>query len=480
MKYTFAALSGLVFGLASAAAGASDAVTGDRHNFTSPNGITETCVALSKMPGGVYTREDQASERALCGIDIYDAQVAICPKLRSTSPGTFVYSLTRGPYAGAQAGFEAKVCPRGEVLVREADGPPASFKVTMNAKGTSATFSTAALLYYHFARYLDASIQVPVSVYRSIDRRVHEQRVTRRGLEWSAGKPALRMNHAAWQALDQVEKRPETYSAPDELFTADRSRIYGVLLHVKGKRYGPELNGTRRSGWGVGQNNDFQQTAPYLALRSDQPLLEAVSAGLAEARRDPELRKVTHGSVSAPQMVYWMQDLTEITLLDYIFSQQDRVGNIDYVAYWHWVEDGAVRRTEASGSTPPAEIAGRDPRLLKRTHLNDNDAGGKRNYANFAKKTRMLEKLRHYNPETYRRLVGLAKDFEAQGELYAYVRDTFGLSRTQFEQLVGNTRKAAGILGESCRAGRLRFDLEPEVFLATGKVAVHEVDCDNP
>jgi len=100
---------------------ATDKVAGDRHAFSSPNGVTETCVALAKMPGGVYSDEDKAKEKALCAIDIYDRHVAVCPKLKSTSPGTFVYELTKGPFAGDQKGFEAKVCPRGDVVVPEAD-----------------------------------------------------------------------------------------------------------------------------------------------------------------------------------------------------------------------------------------------------------------------------------------------------------------------------------------------------------------------
>ncbi len=97
----------------STAAEATDKVAGDRYTFTSPNGVAETCVALTKVPGGVYSDQDAADEKALCGIDIYDQRVAVCPKLRSTSPGTFVYQITRGRYAADQKGFEASVCPRG-------------------------------------------------------------------------------------------------------------------------------------------------------------------------------------------------------------------------------------------------------------------------------------------------------------------------------------------------------------------------------
>jgi hypothetical protein len=432
------------------------------------------------MPGGVYSAEDRAQERALCALDIYDGRVAVCPKLKSTSPGNFVYELTRGPFAKDQTGFEAKVCPRGDIVVPEADGPPAGFKVTMNAKGTSGTFATASLLYYHFARYLDASIQVPVSVYRSIDRKAHEERVTRRGLELSAGKKSLAMNHAAWQALDAAEKDPKTYPEADELFTADRTRIHGVLQHVQGKRYGPEVNGTRKSGWGEGQSRDFQETAPFLALRSEKPLEEAIAEGLSKAQHDPALKKEMADRVSKEQMAYWMRDLTEITLLDYIFSQQDRVGNIDYVPYWHWAEHGNLKRQRAEGTSAPASIAGGKPLLIKRTWLNDNDAGGKRKYANFTKKTGMLEKVRHYNPETYRRLVALDKDFKGKGKLYAYVRDTFGLTDDQLGQVVTNTHQAADILRGSCQAGKLHFDLDPDGLLATGKPVATKIDCANP
>ena len=111
----------------SCAAAATDRVVGDRQTFTSPNGVTETCVALAKMPGGAYSDEDRAHEKALCALDVYDRHVALCPKLRSTSPGTFVYELRKGPFAGDQQGFEAKVCPQGRgrhLVLRRDPGRP--------------------------------------------------------------------------------------------------------------------------------------------------------------------------------------------------------------------------------------------------------------------------------------------------------------------------------------------------------------------
>ena len=454
--------------------------SGTTVTYRSPRGIEEQCIIIDRMPGGVYSDADTDQEKAFCAIDFYAGSHALCPKVFSTSPGTLVYDLSRGSFAGDFRSFESEQCATSSPVKRGAPGEPVSWKMTVNEAHTSATFSTAALLYYHFSRYFDADIHVPVSVYRSADREEHLARVTRRGLDLSAHRKGGAMNHGGWKVLQEAEKNPSAYRATDELFTRDRKQIYGVLLQPHGDRYGPEINGTRQSGWGEGQNRDFQETPPFLALRSELPLPEAIDAGIHAAAANTTLRQSMRSGVAPEQMVFWMKELTEITLLDFIFSQQDRVGNIDYLSYWYWVDNGAIRHMPASSTHLPDEIAAQHAIRIRRTQLNDNDAGGKLPYANYTKKTRMLEKIRHYSADTYRRLLRLAADFESRGELYGYVRDSFGLSGPQFEQVVSNTRLAAGIMRDSCRAGRLRFDLDPVAFLRAGKAEAQQLDCDRP
>jgi hypothetical protein len=455
-------------------------VRGTAVPYRSPGGVQEHCVSLDRMPDGVYLEEDRAEEQLLSGIDFYDGSHALCPKVFSTSPGTLVYDLSAGLYAGRPDAFEAEQCGSSSPAKRGATGRPVTFKTTMNDPRTSATFAAASLLYYHFSRYFRTDVHVPVSVYRSMDRKAHLARVTERGFALSARRTGAAMNHAGWQVMKQAEEDPSAYKPADELFTPDRTRVHGVLLRPDGDRYGPEVNGTRESGWGEGQNRDFQETAPFRALRSDLPLRDAIAEGRRAASSSAVLRQAMGHGVSDAQMVFWMKEITEIVLLDYILSQQDRIGNIDYVSWWYWVEEGNVRRMPAGGSGAPADIADRLPVRLKRTVLNDNDAGGRIQYANFTKKTGMLEKVRHIAPDTYRRLVRLADDFAAQGELYAYVRDTFGLSAEQVGQIVANTRAAADIVRATCRAGKLRFDLDPSSFFASGRAAEQMVDCANP
>jgi len=466
--------------LLSGSAGLTAAATfsGSAVSHRSPHGLEEQCIAIRRMPGGTYSDADMKQEKQFCAIDFYSGDHALCPKVFSTSPGTLVYHLARGQYAGEMEAFESEQCATSSPAKRGAPGEPVSYKMTMNGDHTSATFSTASLLYYHFSRYFAADVHVPVSVYRSMDREQHLARVTRRGLELSAHRKGGAMNHSGWKILQEAEKNPASYRPTDELFTADRKQVYGVLLQPHGDRYGPEVNGTRRSGWGAGQNRDFQETAPFLALRSGLPLEEAIDDGIQQASADNTLRQAMRSGIAPEQMVFWMKELTEITLLDYIFSQQDRVGNIDYLSYWYWVDDGTIRRMPASGTHLPEELAGHHAVRILRTQLNDNDAGGKIPYANFTKNTGMLEKIRHYNADTYRLLQQLAADFASRGELHDYVRDSFGLSNSQFEQVLKNTRLAAGILRDSCHAGKLRFDLDPAAFLLTGKVEEQQPDCD--
>lgn len=448
-------------------------VRGPEIAFTSPNGAKELCVALDPMPGGQYTEPDRAKEAEFCSVDFYGSTHALCPKVFSTSPGTLVYQVT-----GDSAAFERGSCGGG-IRKHGAIGDPISYKMSVNTPQTSATFANSSLIYYHFSRYFRTTAHIPVAVFRSMDRKIHEERVSARGVELSAGKPALKMNHAAWLALQAAEQEPGSYKPASELFTPD-GLIYGVMLHPAGKRYNEEINGTRESGWGDGQNEDFQQTAPFLALRSEAPLDAAIEEGKRLAQRNPKLARAIGADATPQQMVAWMSDLVDITLLDFIFSQQDRVGNVDYLPYWYWVDDGAIQSQPAHSLTPPTELTNFKPVHIKRTELGDNDAGVRLTYTNYTKRTGMLEKLRHYRADTYRLLMQLESDFQSRGPLHEYVRTTFGISQREFEQVVANTTAAASILRDSCKAGRLRFDIDRDEFLLTGTVTPGKVSCELP
>lgn len=454
---------------------ASEAVKGIETAFTSPNGVTERCVRIAQMPGGNYSDGDVNDEEKYCSIDVYAPAVALCPKTWSTSPGTMIYDISEGPYANDRAGFERNACHEGKSAKDLAADDLAKFKMTMNARGTSGTYAPSSLVYYHLSRYLDTSVEVPVAVWRSMDAAAHRAEVSERGLAMTGS--AQRMNHEGWRHLVNAEANPASYSPTDDIMTADRKQVYGVLLSSPGHRYGSEINGTRKSGWGAGQNRDFQETPAYRALRTDAPLAEAIATGIEVATRDRQIRKDLGDQGNPEQLVYWMRELSEIVLMDYIMSQQDRVGNIDFTPYWYWVEAGEAKHKKAKHHEPGDGEVPEGAVLLRRTNLNDNDAGGRVAYANFAKTTEMLQKLRHFDGGVYEKLIAMNADLQARGPIYEWLYTSLGLKEAEVRQFVNNTALATGILQDSCRAGQLRFDLNPKRFLETGDAGEDEVDC---
>lgn len=443
----------LLLSVFSAAAGAA--------TFQSPNGVTEECTIAPQIPGGKYAKDDIEEEQMLCSIDFYNNNdVAICPKTWSTSAGTMVYDIRESGLS--QADYEA--LPK----CGEKDGHEkiTKFKQTMNMKGTSGTFSTSSLLYYHLSRYFDSSVKVPVGVYRSIDKDAHYDRVTRRAHERTLGKS--KMNRAAWEWMYKIEKTPTLYTPIDEVFTPDRKQIYGAFSDGGGERYGEEINGVR-SKWGDQQNIEFQETPGFYALRSELPLKEAIAEGLERGQRNAKIRTAMGGGASEFQMAVWMKELSEIVIFDYIFSQQDRVGNVDYKWYLYWRDasgkveskklDDDTSRANMANINVPADIDGSPVELVQRTRINDNDAGGRVTYTNYTKRTEMLEKIRHLDRETYDKLLALDADFQAQGPLYQYFSSNFRLDAKQLAQITRNTQEAAAILKATEAAGKMKFDL---------------------
>ncbi|MDH3894332.1 MAG: hypothetical protein OES78_07225, partial [Chromatiales bacterium] len=179
------------------------------------------------------------------------------------------------------------------------------------------------------------------------------------------------------------------------------------------------------------------------------------------------------------QVAFWMQELTEVVWLDYLFNQQDRIGNVDYQFLWHWWQDGQFMTRLAAEPSVPADIAAYAPLRLKRSRINDNDAGGRSAYVNYAEKTGMLDGLRHFNADLYGRIARLSRDFAEQGELFQFTARNFGLSDKYLVHLSRQVKKAFAILSDECASGELRFDLDPELLIRDGEVAATSVDCES-
>jgi hypothetical protein len=136
----------------------------------------EQCFILNHFPdgsGALYRQGDTKKEKELCGVPFEDKGIGLCPKTWSTSPGTIVYDIRESKYNGNPEAFESAFCPRQRALKDTVAGIDklASFKQSINGQfhqSTSATYAQASALYYHFSRYLNAIVDVPVAVMRTL------------------------------------------------------------------------------------------------------------------------------------------------------------------------------------------------------------------------------------------------------------------------------------------------------------------------
>lgn len=446
--------------------------------FKSPNGVSESCVIINKLPAGKYSPKDIETEKEYCSMDLYNSAFALCPKTWSTSPGVVIRDNSKTGKSSVTV--EPSMCAKDSPLKSIA-----KFKTTMSNSGTSGTYSWSSILYYHLSRVLDTTLDVPVAVYRTMDKDAHYSRVA------TKAKGLSKMNVNGWEYLKSAAQKPESYIAKKDLLTADMKQFYGALVKDKGERYGVEINGTRVSAGIPGQHRDMQKTPAFLALKSPQAMPAAIDDGVKQALKDPAMAKAfASEKPSETQVVLWMREMSEMAILDFIMSQQDRVGNIDFRWYWvYQTPDGKIETQKVDSEVSlarkdrikvPSDISTMNPVLVQKTMIGDNDAGGLPAYANPTKGTQLLESLRHMNPETYRRLYKLASDFGQQGPNYQALAKDFALRDDSFKQTIANTKLAASILLKSCEEGKLHFDLVSYKAAYQKRFTEETLDCRNP
>ena len=472
----------LCLSFAATMAEAGDAVIGAETTFQSWFGVNEKCVRISPIPDGSYDNDDVKDERDLCEIDFYSHDVALCPKIWSTSVAVVIYDISSGLFEGERLQFQQEVCVGGKVAKYVAKDELGKLKFAINRSKVSSGFSSP-LLYYHFSRYLDLSIKVPVAVWRSIDAKVLLGEVAIGGIIFTEDKNTHIFINNAWHRLVEIIEDPlsnvrlSSYGEPEDILTTDGEKAHGFLLNSSGRSYGPELDSSVNSVWSAREYDELQMTPAFTALASDAPLNVAISFARSQTLGyfSEDQDEVKH--LSPQQLAFSMRDLSEVLLIDSIMAQQDRPGNIDYKPYYYWLDNEHVMRVRAEGRTPGEGKVPEDAVSILRMMLNDNDAGGLYDNDNQTVLFGMLERFRHFDAKTYRLLMELDADFQSGGPIHTWLFNSLGLRESKVQMIVDNTALAAKILRATCEAGTLRFDLEPKQFFATGYVTPDTQSC---
>lgn len=455
--------------------------------FNSINNSEEICLKVLPIPNGKYSKKDLEQENKLCEIDFYfQSKTAICPKTWSTSPSTMIYDVSESETNPEKKDFEEKECLKGK---KNSGKKIAKFKNTMYETKTSSTYAKSGLTYYHISRFFDTSIQVPVAVYREMDA-IEHQKISEKGARLSPGG-AIKYG---WIGNISAHQKKSQYAMANYFFAHNTDMVQGVLIKDSGEMVGPEIDGVG-SEWGKKATLDFSNTPGFMALKSLKPLDQAISETLAnyheylevESRKhktglfgkgnSEAYKKVLMLKKSLPQinpttMKIWMNDLSEIVIIDTILGQEDRHLNIDFKwIKYSFLNNKFEQKTldDKRAFTEFNNIQNENPNVIiaQKIILNDNDAGLFPAFTNFFKETKLIEKIQHISEKNYFKVLLLQADLKNQKEIYQYLKNVLALTEKELLMIKNNTDYVAETLISKCLNQTLHFDLQsPEDLLS--------------
>ena len=420
----------------------------------------EICVIPNRLgglktdgtPKADYSEKDAKNEAKLCGMDIKTSttNIAACAKTNSTNPGVQFFEIPKG---ATVAQIEAIKCEENSQF-------PKIKKLAKYKNSTSCSYTPAILSYYHVSRFLGDINQVPVSVLRTLDLNVHKAI----GKTIDSSDPTK----ITWDSLLMYLNQGKNNTKKDKmhgLFTDDFTQSYGALQKnaTKEEFYAEVFNKVSKEELAKAQAKDPKVAMQYLRamkFKTDNPTY----ANLANPGSLNSMG-FTSFNQNNLQAVLRMQNVADMILLDTILSQEDRFGNLAYT-----VEAYAMQKDETGkmnvkklkeledGQTYPAGTI-----QVKKMMMKDNDCGVNR--ANHLKKAQLLEGVRHFNPETFKKLLNLYKIINTQEGQDFFKRET-AMIDTDVQTFKTNVAHATNVLVNACKAGQLSLDLDLDVQFA--------------
>jgi hypothetical protein len=413
--------------------------------FAAPSGATETCHFLmpfpvlppdidpAHLPRTWYRRGDVEDVEALCTLDLYgvggaDPEHGMCPKLHNNTPALEFFEVAEAKLD--RASYEAKKCQN----YKRREKKVAKLKVAVYWREAE-----AGLLYFHFSRLLGNLANVPTVATRTVSRQFVAQ---------TAGKAlaTLAARHAettkgGWQVLQSRHRK----AAGDEV-------VLGSLAeNPRGETNHGALAHTPGGGAFISSPEGYYGHRYYQVVTSSKPIAELIDL---PAAKPAVYRKNV-------QLLAYALDFAHMTILDHLFNQRDRPGNIAGRPYVHYVDAGG--ELVWSKDVKPGEVGAAPSIELTRLMLKDNDDAllwTKWRKLNF---TKFIGLIRHLDQLTYDRMQWLAAAMSSgpdQDAIRAYFLDDVGVSAQIYDEVRDRFVKLAASYKAAVAAGKLRLDLD--------------------
>src|SRR5580765_6469518 len=376
-----------------------------------------------------FTKHDKNKIDELGGLDFYASSgpesVGVVPKLHNTSAGIEIYQL---PPTLTKETFEKTEGPYRSGVTKKYSNKRSGEKI---AKFKAGTMAQSGLACFHMSRLLGHLVEVPPATYRTMGlqefQKVGDQART-------TGHPSCTQ---AWADLRAMAK-----SGSSKLIMPDGKTVYGSLAqNPRGEDSSPEDYCTV----GAIRGHSF-----YKVLSSKAPVANLLNLNDPKCLQDLALA----------------QDMIRGVILDSIFRQVDRLGNISVDQLQHYVDrDGKVKWDDKLSDKDKADAV--SPIFaLKRIMYKDNDDGMMWGM-NSISVTPILNEAHHVDKTIYNRLqwlAGLMQDSEpgSDAKIKDYFVNVVHISGDNYDKLKASLLKQASSLKSRVDARDILVDLDFE------------------
>jgi hypothetical protein len=404
-------------------------------NLPVPGRNAEVCVIPKHFDGGRYLDKDIEVETRLCNIDVH-TNAAVCPKLNSTNPGLDIYSLPQG---GTPNQVEAARCKTAGAK-----------KIAKYKLSTSCSYTPSILGYYHVSRMLGGIAEVPPAVLRTFDLQNHITIARAALAETSSGT----LIHQTWVSLMAQLTAGANSSRRDLLLTDDFTQSYGALSE----------NPTTESFYKEFFDGGASNVVRAQNFRDKNPIMGRLA-------RNVDINTVVGRNFTAEnvQAMVQLKDAADLIVIDTLMNQQDRFGNIHYLATYYYLDandldQGGSAKLKSSKSLTSEEAARVGAVQVKKLLLKDNDCGVAKE--NIAKQADLADRIAHIDPTTYRLLLRLDAVADSAEIRDFFIREMV-FTANDYANVRKNLKDLATKLNQACLQGRLRLDLDLQAHFST-------------
>jgi hypothetical protein len=395
--------------------------------FTPPDVKLKESEALSGA-NDWFTSHDSNKIDELGGLDFYATSgpecVGVVPKLHNTSAGIEIYEL---PTTMSKDTFEKTEGPYRPGITKKFSNKRSGKKI---AKFKMGTMAESGLACFYVSRLLGHLVEVPPATYRTMDIQEFNKVGAQAG---TTGHPSCT---AAWASLRAMVKADNP-----KLVLPGGKLVFGSLAqNPRGEESSPE------DYWTVGaiRGHSF-----YKVLSSKSPVASIVNLNDPKSLQDLALAR----------------DMTRGVILDSIFHQVDRLGNISVEEFQHYVtKEGKVKWDDKLSDKDKAEAVS-PIQTLKRIVYKDNDDGMQ--WGSSVSVAPILSDAHHIDQMVFTRLQwlsGLMQDSEpgSGAKVKDYFVNSVHVSSNNYDNLRASVIKQAASLKSRVDSKDIQLDLDFE------------------